>query len=83
MNNSFLLEFDAEQHFYYSEAGWNTREHYEITHQRDLFKNNWCQENHIPIKRIPYTDYNKITIESIMSNEYLLTDDYYNKMKRV
>lgn len=83
VNNSFLLEFDGEQHFYYSETGWNTREQYETTHQRDLFKNNWCQENHIPIKRIPYTDYDKITIESIMSDEYLLTDDYYNKMKRV
>ena len=39
INNSYIIEFDGQQHFYYSNSGWDTREHYERTHKSDLEKN--------------------------------------------
>ena len=77
INNSFLLEYDGKQHFHYSNLGWNTKEQYELTHKRDLFKNQWCKDNNIILKRIPYTDLNKLTFEDIMSDKYILKESYY------
>lgn len=72
INNQFLLEFDGIQHFQYRKYGWNTKENYEKIKKRDDFKNKWCLENNIPLKRIPYWDLDKITFEDIMSNKYLI-----------
>lgn len=77
INNSFLLEYDGKQHFHYSNLGWNTKEQYELTHKRDLFKNQWCKDNNIILKRIPYTDLDKFTFEDIMSDKYILKEGYY------
>lgn len=77
IDNKFLLEYDGEQHFHYSNSGWNTKEQYELTHKRDLFKNQWCKDNNIILKRIPYTDLNKFTFEDIMSDKYILKESYY------
>ena len=73
INNSFLLEFDGEQHYPVNKNhGWMTKERYEINHKHDLQKNEWCKQNNIPLKRIPYWDKDKITIESILDNTYLV-----------
>ena len=70
VNNSFLLEFDGKQHYSYTDQGWNTKEHYEKTKEHDNYKNNWCKENRITLKRIPYWDLDKFTIEDIMGDKY-------------
>ena len=75
INDSFLLEFDGIQHYQYTNSGWNTKENYEKTIERDNYKNNWCLENNIPLKRIPYTILNNITIEDILSDKYLITGE--------
>lgn len=72
INNQFLLEFDGKQHFHYGNSGWNVKESYELNQKRDEFKNQWCLKNNIPLKRIPYWDLNKITIDDIMSDKYLI-----------
>lgn len=72
INNSFLLEFDGIQH-YKSTSGWNDEESFQKTKERDEYKNQWCRENNIPLKRIPYWKLNNITIENIMDNTFLIT----------
>lgn len=75
INNSFLLEFDGEQHFIAKNSGWNNIENHNKILIRDEYKNNWCLKNKIPLKRIPYYDLEKLTIEDIMSDKYLIKGD--------
>ena len=58
---NILLEYDGIQHF--KPNHW---EPLEKVQERDAYKNQWCKENNIPLIRIPYTDYTKL------SEEYLL-----------
>ena len=61
-----LLEYDGEQHFKPVEL-WGGEEQLKIQQQRDKNKDEWCKENNIKLIRIPYTDYDKITIEYLLS----------------
>lgn len=61
-----LIEYDGEQHFKPVEA-WGGEEKLKIQQERDMKKNQWCKENNIRLIRIPYTDYDKITIEYLLS----------------
>ena len=68
-NLMYLIEYDGLQHFEKNVRenglGWNSRENYEKTHERDMIKNQWCKENNIPLIRIPYTHLNKLCIEDL------------------
>ncbi|MCR4661904.1 MAG: hypothetical protein K5765_07930 [Clostridia bacterium] len=68
VDNKYLIEYDGEQHFYYKDNPhtWNTKMNFEITKAHDNYKNQWCQEHHIPIIRIPYTKINNITINDLI-----------------
>ena len=66
VNDTYLIEFDGKQHYFYSESGWDTKENYEKTIQRDQYKNQWCKENNIPLIRIPYTKLDTLCIEDLM-----------------
>ena len=72
IDNNFLLEFDGIQHFK-STSGWNNEENFKITQERDKYKNQWCHENNIPLKRIPYWEIDNITIDNIMDDTFLVT----------
>lgn len=61
-NNNVLIEYDGEQHFQ-EVKNWESLEKVQA---RDAYKNQWCKENNIPLIRIPYTDYTRL------SEEYLL-----------
>lgn len=61
IDNKYLIEFDGKQHF--NEGGWG--QPFELIQYRDLFKNDWCKKNNIPLIRIPYTHLKKITIEDL------------------
>ena len=39
IENSFLLEFDGEQHFHTRNGGWNNEENFSKTQERDKIKN--------------------------------------------
>ena len=66
VNNSYLIEYDGEQHFFYKDEGWNNEENYRKTIKRDEIKNNWCKENNIPLIRIPYTKLKTLTIQDLL-----------------
>lgn len=60
VNNSYLIEYDGEQHFKEDSIF-----DYEYTHKHDLIKSKWCKENNIPLIRIPYTHYNDLCIDDL------------------
>ena len=61
-----FIEYDGELHFEYKEnRGWNNQENWEKTHRNDEIKNQYAKDNGIPLIRIPYFDYNKLTIEYV------------------
>lgn len=78
----YLIEYDGYQHFNRI-GGWNTKEHNELTHQRDMIKNNYCFSHHIPLIRIPYVKKDNLTINDLLlsSSSYIITpdnvDNYY------
>lgn len=83
LEKGYIIEYDGQQHFFYTGTGWDTQEHYERTHANDLRKNLYCFRNNIPIIRIPYdADY---TLEDLKleTTRFLLTPEnegeYYAK----
>ena len=65
-DKNILIEYDGIQHFESSASGWDTQEKLLKTQQYDAFKNLWCKENHIPLIRIPYTNFDKLSLEYLM-----------------
>ena len=61
INNSYVLEYDGEQHFkpIYGE------ERFKIQQKYDNIKNEYCKTHNIPLIRIPYWHYDKITIDDL------------------
>lgn len=66
VDNKYLIEYDGEQHFIYRNKGWNNKENFIKTQERDIYKNQWCKDNNIPIIRIPYTHYDNLCIEDLL-----------------
>ena len=73
VDNDFVVEFDGKQHFEYKNCGWDKEDAYIKTHSHDLFKNQWAWEHGIPVKRIPFTERDRLTLSHIMSDSYLIT----------
>ena len=40
---NLLIEYDGQQHFYYTNNGWNNKENFKKINQHDKFKNDWCK----------------------------------------
>lgn len=68
VNNEYIIEYDGEQHYYYKNNPntWNTKENFLMTQQHDIYKNQWCKDNNIPLIRIPYTKLDTLCIEDLM-----------------
>lgn len=75
IENNFLVEFDGEQHFSYSISGWNNKETFEKNKKHDNYKNEWCKNHNILLKRIPYWEINNITIDKIMDKTSFIVSD--------
>ena len=69
-----LIEYDGIQHFIQRNGYFDNPNKFELTKERDKIKNNWCKENNISIIRIPYTHYDKITLEDLLpeTSQFLL-----------
>ena len=65
-----LIEFDGEQH--YKESFSLSWESLEIIQKRDKEKNQYAKDHNIPLVRIPYWERDKITLDMIMSDQYLV-----------
>lgn len=59
-----LIEYDGPQHF----LGWGQNEE-SLKHiqKYDKYKTEYCKLKHIPLIRIPYTEYDNISIDYILS----------------
>lgn len=69
-NLKFLIEFDGRQHYSGPEADWkNTRTLDEIK-AADDFKNSYCKQNNLILKRIPYWQISEINFDSLMDNTF-------------
>lgn len=66
---SMLIEFDGEQHFkqVFPENGRSTLKYVQ---ENDRIKNKYCEENNIPLLRIPY--YEKENIPEILDNIFTM-----------
>ena len=71
-NLEYFIEYDGSQHFEHNirenGLGWNRREAFEKTKERDLLKNQWCEKHNIPLIRIPYWILPILTIEDLQLN---------------
>lgn len=67
-----LIEFDGIQHFEATNSVWETSCPFEERQIRDQEKNQWAKDHNIPLVRIPYWERDKITLEMIMEDQYLV-----------
>lgn len=70
----YLIEFDGEQHFKENNNFlWHNEDNLADIQKRDAIKNQWCKDNNIPLIRIPYTHYKKMTITDLLleNNKFL------------
>lgn len=65
-----LIEFDGEQHFQNSSGYWGSS--FQEQQIRDKKKNEYALSHNIPLVRIPYWERDKITLDMIMSDKYLI-----------
>lgn len=64
VNNSYLIEYDGEQHF--NPIGSNDLFDYDYTVYHDQIKNQWCKEHAIPLIRIPYTHFKNLILDDLL-----------------
>lgn len=71
INNSYLIEFDGEQHFKptrfdTSISEEKAQENFVKIQKKDKYKNKWCKDNDIPLIRIPYTRLKDLCLEDLL-----------------
>ena len=69
-----FVEFDGRQHKYGpdTEHWGKTTDNLETIKERDNIKNQFCLSNNLPLVRIPYYKANKICLEDIIGNKFLV-----------
>ena len=74
INENYLIEYDGQQHFY-AVGNWGGEEQFQKTQLYDNIKNEYCKTHNIPLIRIPYTHYDKITIDDLRpeTSQFLIT----------
>lgn len=63
VNNTYLIEFDGEQHI--RDTSMFSHENFEYRQQNDRKKTEYAQQHSIPLIRIPYTKLATLSIEDI------------------
>ena len=67
-----LIEFDGPQHKYKIEL-YGGEEQLQLTQKYDILKNKYAHMHNIPLVRIPYKERDNITLNMLMSDQYLVT----------
>lgn len=67
-NLKFLIEYNGIQHYEYKDksSGWNNKENFKNTQNRDKQKIRMCEELGIPLEIVPYFDFENLN--NIISN---------------
>lgn len=74
-----LLEVDGRQHYEYVKHFHKTPMGFRKTREWDRRKNAYCLRYKIPLLRIPYWDFDKLTFQSIFSTpNYLVKSKFHN-----
>lgn len=63
---NYLIEFDGEFHYNFTNYGWNTEENFNKIKERDKIKNQYCIDNKIPLIRIPYIYYETLSLQDLI-----------------
>jgi len=64
VDNSYLIEFDGEQH--QTNTSFFSHDNFEYRQENDKKKTEYAQKNNIPLIRIPYTKLNSLTIKDLV-----------------
>lgn len=62
------IEADGKQHFQFTRYFHKTILDFKKTQEYDRKKNSYCLAKGIPLIRIPYWDYDNLTLKSILTN---------------
>lgn len=68
-----IIEFDGIQHYSFDGSFYHNIEEFKKRKQYDKIKNNYALQHHIPLVRIPYTYLNKLSLDLLMSDQFLIT----------
>lgn len=66
INNQYIIEFDGQQHFDIKPHGYFTQDILDDIKRKDLYKNQWCKKNNIPLIRIPYAQLDNLTLQDLL-----------------
>lgn len=69
-----LIEFDGIQHFTPINTWHNSEEEFKKLQERDDEKNQYAISNNIPLVRISYLERDKITLDMILGDKYLINN---------
>lgn len=69
-----LIEFDGVQHTKFNNTWYQTKEEFLNAIKRDIEKNQYALEHQIELIRIPHTMRDKLTLELLLSNQYLIKE---------
>lgn len=70
-----LIEFDGRQHFEFTKNWHNSEIEFELSQRRDQEKNNYALSHNIPLIRIPYWERDNITLDLILGDKYLISQE--------
>lgn len=78
-----VIEFDGEQHFLYNGFFSKSEQDFKYKQESDVRKNEYCLARGIPLYRIPYYDYPRLTdYRSLFRPEYLVRSKWHNYLIR-
>ena len=74
-----LIEVDGQQHFQWVKHFHKTVFEFRRAQEWDRVKNSYCLKKKIPLIRIPYWDFNNLTLTSIFTkSSYRVVNKYHN-----
>ena len=65
VENKYLIEYDGETHYMANLHGWHTEDQLKAQQERDIIKTQWCKDNNIPLIRIPFSQFTKLTFQDL------------------
>lgn len=74
-----LIEYDGEQHFEQVKHFQKKTTNFSYAAENDRRKNAYCLNKQIPLIRIPYWDYESLSLKKILTNPaYKVTNKFHN-----
>lgn len=70
-----IIEFDGRQHLSGFDGGvWSQYESYEVIHERDKIKDQFCLTHNYPLVRIPYYKRRTVNLDDLLGDKYLVKE---------